>query len=46
MIPATAPAKSSREERKEREASAHVQPAGTLSAEEIKERRPLEEEME
>lgn len=46
MVQSAAPAKSSREERKEREASKHVQPPGTISAEEIAARLPLEREME
>ncbi|KAJ9098904.1 hypothetical protein QFC19_006243 [Naganishia cerealis] len=46
MVPSAAPAKSSREERKEKEASKHVQPPGTISAEEIAARLPLEREME
>lgn len=46
MVPSGAPAKSSREERKEKEASKHVQPPGTISAEEIAARLPLEREME
>lgn len=46
MVPSGPPAKSSREERKEKEASKHVQPPGTLTAEEIKARIPLEQEME
>ncbi|KAG7530550.1 hypothetical protein FFLO_04976 [Filobasidium floriforme] len=46
MVPQGPPAKSSREERKEKEASKHVQPPGTLSAEEIRARAPMEQEME
>jgi len=46
MVPQGPPAKSSREERKEKEASKHVQPPGTISAEEIKARMPMEMEME
>ncbi|KAJ9107383.1 hypothetical protein QFC21_000833 [Naganishia friedmannii] len=46
MVPPGAPAKSSREERKEKEASKHAQPPGTISAEEIAARLPLEREME
>ena len=46
MVPQGPPARSSREERKEKEASKHVQPPGTLSAEEIRARMPMEQEME
>ena len=46
MVQPAAPAKSIREERKEKEATKHVQPPGTISAEEIAARLPLEPEME
>ncbi|KAI5455426.1 hypothetical protein NCC49_000236 [Naganishia albida] len=46
MVQPAAPAKSSREERKEKEATKHVQPPGTISAEEITARLPMEREME
>lgn len=46
MVQPPAPGKSSREERKEKEAAKHVQPPGTLPLEEIKARIPLEREME
>lgn len=46
MVQPAAPAKSSREERKEKEATKHVQPPGTISAEEITARIPMEREME